>query len=107
MCNLGHDRLLEAAHIIGDKDPMGVPEVPNGLALCKLHHAAFDTHIIGVTPDSRIELRKEILDEIDGPMLKHGLQALHKQRLNTPRKRSDDPRPEYLEARYAVFRRAG
>jgi hypothetical protein len=28
--------LLEAAHIVADRDPEGEPRVSNGLALCKL-----------------------------------------------------------------------
>ena len=50
----------------------------NGLALCKLHHAAFDCHIIGVNPDYRVEVRVDVLEEIDGPMLEHGLQGFHR-----------------------------
>ena len=41
LCRLRHRELLDAAHIIPDSDPDGEPVVPNGLALCKLHHAAF------------------------------------------------------------------
>jgi len=47
----------------------------NGLALCKLHHAAFDANIIGVTPDLEVTVRLDVLQEIDGPMLQHGLQG--------------------------------
>jgi putative restriction endonuclease len=54
---LRHQELLEAAHIAADRDPEGEPKVSNGLALCKLHHAAFDCHIIGVNPDYRVEVR--------------------------------------------------
>lgn len=50
-CRLRRNELLEAAHIIADADSGGVPSVPNGLALCKLHHAAFDAHLIGISPD--------------------------------------------------------
>lgn len=42
ICRLRHHELLEAAHIVADTDPEGEPLVSNGLALCKLHHAAFD-----------------------------------------------------------------
>ena len=55
---LRHQELLEAAHIVADRDPEGEPKVRNGLALCKLHHAAFDCHIIGVNPDYRVEDRR-------------------------------------------------
>lgn len=51
VCNLGHGRLLDAAHIIPDGQPHGDPVVPNGLTLCKIHHAAFDASILGIRPD--------------------------------------------------------
>ena len=40
VCALGHRELLDAAHIIPDRDPRGAPVVPNGLALSKIHHHA-------------------------------------------------------------------
>ena len=73
ICRLRHQELLEAAHIVADRDPEGEPKVSNGLALCKLHHAAFDCDIIGVRPDYVVEIREDVLEEIDGPMLQHGL----------------------------------
>jgi putative restriction endonuclease len=104
ICRLRHHELLEAAHIIADSDPEGEPRVPNGLALCKLHHAAFDAHIVGVTPDYRVEVRVDVLEEIDGPMLKHGLQEFHRARLLVPRSDALKPDLGFLEARYALFR---
>jgi hypothetical protein len=65
ICRLRHDELLEAAHILPDIHPFGEPVVPNGLALCKLHHAAFDANIIGVTPDLDVTVRLDVLQEID------------------------------------------
>jgi putative restriction endonuclease len=44
--------LLDAAHIVEDRDERwGQPSVANGLPLSKVHHAAFDAHLIGVDPD--------------------------------------------------------
>ncbi|MBK8147373.1 MAG: hypothetical protein IPK58_03965 [Acidobacteria bacterium] len=63
---------------------MGEPIVSNGLALCKLHHAAFDANILGISPDLVAEIRDDILEEIDGPMLQHGLKEMHKTRIITP-----------------------
>ena len=40
--------------------------MPNGLALCKLHHAAFDTDLLGIRPDLVIEVRDEVLLEQTG-----------------------------------------
>jgi putative restriction endonuclease len=43
-----------AAHIIMDADEqLGQPVISNGLPLTKLHHAAFDAHLIGIDPDYR------------------------------------------------------
>ncbi|MEX1256760.1 MAG: HNH endonuclease [Gemmatimonadota bacterium] len=43
----------------------GVPTVPNGLSLRKLHHAAFDRHFLGIRPDHRILIRPDLLGEKD------------------------------------------
>jgi putative restriction endonuclease len=75
VCHLRHQELLDAAHILPDGHPKGEEVVPNGLALCKLHHAAFDRHFLGIRPDLVIEVRRVIMDEADGPMLRHGLQG--------------------------------
>jgi putative restriction endonuclease len=106
VCSLRHRELLDAAHIVPDSDSRGAPLITNGLALCKLHHAAFDSYIIGVTPNRIIEVRQDILDESDGPMLLHGLQGVHGQSLSLPRQVVDHPAAEYLEIRYESFRKA-
>jgi putative restriction endonuclease len=105
VCRLRRDELLEAAHIVPDADPLGVPSVPNGLALCTLHHAAFDTHLIGIRPDYQVEVRRDVLEEKDGPMLIHGLQGFHGVRLLVPRSANSQPNRHLLEERYARFRR--
>ena len=108
MCRLHRAELVDAAHIIPDPEEHGVPEVPNGLSLCKIHHAAFDAHLLGVQPDLVIQVQPELLDAIDGPMLRHGLQALHGQRLMVvPRRRVDRPSRLRLEQRYEAFLAAG
>jgi putative restriction endonuclease len=80
--------------------------VPNGLAICKLHHAAFDRHILGVRPDLMVEVRLDILREVDGPMLKHGLQGFQGQRIIVPHAERLRPRREFLEERFTLFREA-
>lgn len=102
-CRLKHVELLDAAHIIPDSDPLGKPIVTNGLSLCKIHHAAFDRFFIGVTPDYHIIIRKDILEEEDGPMLKYGLQEMHKKKIILPSSESDWPNPEFLGNRYNEF----
>jgi len=107
VCRLRRDELLEAAHIVPDAEPHGVPSVTNGLALCTLHHAAFDRHVIGITPDYLVRVRRDVLDQEDGPMLVHGLQGFHGSRLLVPRARSLQPDRQLLEERYARFQQLG
>ncbi|MFG3441970.1 HNH endonuclease [Nonomuraea sp. NPDC047897] len=107
VCRLRHQVLLDAAHIIPERETRGVPAISNGLALCKIHHAAYDQDILGVRPDHVIEVRADILEEVDGPMLKHGLQEMHALRIVVPGRRADRPDRELLEERYERFRTAG
>lgn len=106
ICRLKHTELLEAAHILPDSHPQGEPIVPNGMALCALHHSAFDRNIFGVRPDLVLEVRQDILEEVDGPMLRHGLQAINGERLLVPRSAALQPKKEFLELRYEMFRKA-
>ena len=107
LCRLKHAELLDAAHIIPDSEERGEPRVPNGLSLCKLHHAAFDSYFLAVRPDYKIEVRADILLEHDGPMLRHGLQEVHGTRIVLPRSTEMRPDPELLDERYERFRSAG
>ncbi|MGB7239744.1 MAG: HNH endonuclease [Rhodococcus sp. (in: high G+C Gram-positive bacteria)] len=79
VCASAHGQLLDAAHIVPDSEEAGIATVRNGLSLCKIHHAAYDTNIMGVSPDHVVEIRADLLDEIDGPMLQYGLKERHKQ----------------------------
>lgn len=49
-------KLVDAAHIVPVSDPRGDDQVTNGLALCRLHHAAYDTGLLGVRSDYRVIL---------------------------------------------------
>ena len=104
MCRLRHRDLLDAAHIDRDSDPEGEPVVTNGMSLCKIHHAAFDASLLSFRPeDYSIALRADILEEDDGPMLQHGLKALHGVRLQLPRRVLDRPDPARLRRHWAKF----
>lgn len=107
ICRLRHLELLDAAHILPDNDPRSQPVVPNGLALCRLHHAAFDRDVLGIRPDYRVEIRRDVLDEVDGPMLVHGLQGFQGATLVVPRAAKLKPNREFLAERYERFERAG
>jgi putative restriction endonuclease len=103
LCRLRHEQLLDAAHIVPDKDLLGLPVIPNGLAMCKLHHAAFDRDFIAIRPDLVIRVRRDLLEEHDGPMLIHGLQRFHGREIWVPARLDQRPRPDLLEERYRRF----
>lgn len=106
MCRLKHAELLDAAHILADTHVRGLPVVSNGLSLCKIHHAAFDNNIVGIRPDLVVEIQPKVLFEVDGPMLKHGLQEMNGVRISVPRDRTLQPNADSLEERYKEFRAA-
>lgn len=104
VCGLRHGELLDAAHIVEDRHDLGVAAVRNGLALCKIHHAAYDARILGVTPDLVVRIRGDILDETDGPLLEHGLKGLHDQPLRqVPTSPREQPDRDLLALRYERF----
>lgn len=105
VCQLKHGSLLDAAHIVSDSEERGVPTVNNGLALCKIHHAAYDQNMMGITPDYTVEIDSDLLAEIDGPMLKHGLQEMHGRTISMPARAADRPDRELLAWRYEKMAR--
>lgn len=103
ICRLKHAELLDAAHIIPDTHADGVAAVSNGLALCKIHHAAYDQNFIGIDGGYRVHVNAELLAEVDGPMLKHGIQEMDGVMLTTPRAKAWMPSRERLDARFSTF----
>ena len=104
ICRLKHVDLLDAAHILSDAEG-GQPVIPNGLSLCKIHHAAYDRGILGVRPDYVVQVRPDVLLEVDGPMLRHGIQDVQGWHLELPKRISERPNRDLLAQRYEVFSR--
>lgn len=103
VCRLPFEELLDAAHIQGDSEG-GIASVRNGLALCKLHHGAFDKDILGISPDYRVSIRDEVLGTIDGPTLQHALKEMHGARLGQlPARRAEQPDRALLDLRFQRF----
>jgi putative restriction endonuclease len=104
VCRLAHGELLDAAHIVDDADAeLGQPVVSNGLSLCTLHHRSYDRGFLGITPDYEVRIDSELLEEVDGPMLRHGLQDMHGRQLDLPKRRTDRPDPDRLAWRWERF----
>jgi putative restriction endonuclease len=99
-------RLLDAAHIISDgHETLGQALVPNGIPLSKLHHAAFDAHLIGIDPDYRIHVSRTLLDLNDGPTL-DAIKRLDGQSLKLPLRERDRPDRDRLALRFDAFQKA-
>lgn len=106
VCALKHGRLLDAAHIIGDDKPHGIPIVDNGLSMCKIHHAAYDANLLGISPDYVIRINGDLMNEVDGPMLRHGLQEIDRRSITLPKRQTDRPSPDRLAERFEEFKTA-
>lgn len=106
LTGLPEPRLLDAAHIISDRDEdLGQPIIPNGLPLSKTHHAAFDKNLIGINPDYRIFVSKQLLNQNDGPFL-NSMKKLEGEKLKLPStlRKKDYPDRERLEKRFEEFK---
>jgi putative restriction endonuclease len=103
VCRLREATLLQAAHIIDDRNPWGNATVINGIALCAIHHLAYDRNLMGIDPDGVVHIAERLLKEIDGPMLQNGLQGFHGAPIVQPRRVEDRPDPQRLELRFAQF----
>jgi putative restriction endonuclease len=103
VCRFKHRGLLDAAHIVDDAHVEGHAVVNNGLSLCRIHHGAYDQFLLGISPAHRIEVNEKVLAEVDGPMLRHGLQEMHGLEIALPKKRQHRPEPERLAWKYERF----
>jgi putative restriction endonuclease len=96
--------LLDAAHIIADKDErLGQPVVSNGIPLSKIHHAAFDAHLIGIDPEFRMHVSDRLLGQNDGPMLE-ALKQLDGRNIRLPGRIKDQPDRGRLAERFERFK---
>jgi putative restriction endonuclease len=96
--------LLDAAHIVADQDvSLGQPVVPNGIPLSKIHHAAFDAHLIGIDPDYGLHVSDRLLGQNDGPML-DALKRLKGETIRPPNRPQDYPDRDRLAMRFELFK---
>ena len=105
MSGLPEPLLLDAA-IVADKDERFCqPVVPNGIPLSKIHHAAFDAHLIGIDPDYRLHVSERLLGQNDGPMLE-ALKRLDGGIIRLPNRSKDLPDRKRLAFRFERFKAA-
>jgi putative restriction endonuclease len=95
-------RLLDAAHITGDFEAEGEPAVSNGVALCSIHHRAYDHDLIAISPDYEVRVSTRLLQDEDGPMLEL-LKTFDRRPIFVPRRTAWKPDRERLATRYERF----
>ncbi|MHB8255286.1 MAG: HNH endonuclease [Acidiferrobacter sp.] len=104
LSGLPESLLLDAAHIVSDKDErLGQAIVPNGIPLSKIHHAAFDAYLIGIDPDYRLHVSERLLGQKDGPMLE-ALKGLNGGTIYLPNRIKDRPDRDRLAVRFERFK---
>lgn len=107
ICRLAHGPLLDAAHITPDSASSTTTSVTNGLSLCKIHHTAYDINILGIDSDYTVHVREDVLAEIDGPMLQHGIKEMDQVSLWIPDSVKKQPDRERLGDRFKEFAAQG
>ena len=80
--------------------------VTNGISMCKIHHAVYESHFLGIDPDCRVKIRPEVLDDSDGPTLRHASQSLYESPFPVLRRQAAKPDRDLLAERLEVFLKA-
>ncbi len=96
-------KLLEAAHIIADREVGDMQTVSNGIALSRLHHRAYDTNLIGIDPDYKVHVSQELRIDDGGPLLKSGILDYDGRELIVPKEKKLQPNRDYLARRFETF----
>lgn len=106
VCRLRNAQLLDAAHITPDGNADGIAFAPNGLALCKLHHAAYDSNLLGIDHDHRIHVASRLLSGIPSAALESAFRTYVGSSLHIPKSKKLQPDETRLAARFEQFIRA-
>jgi putative restriction endonuclease len=97
VCRLKQPKLLEAAHIVdwSDTDDPSLRINPrNGMAMCAIHHKAFDQKLITIEPDDKIILLSSEIKEENSPGAKYLFHCFENSSIFIPEKFK--PHEEFL-----------
>jgi putative restriction endonuclease len=92
--------LVEAAHIEPVSEPRSTDETKNGIALCALHHAAFDAKLISFDENYRIEISETRLNVLGHAKRDSGaadFQRALRPMISLPADRRDFPDERYIQ----------
>lgn len=93
-------RLLDAAHILPAAHPDSTDETSNGIALCALHHRAYDRGLVTFDTGYRIHRNGAMERELTAGALDRGLidfQARLPPMISVPPSRADRPSAAFIE----------
>jgi len=97
--------LLDAAHIMPVAADNSTDDTNNGVALCKLHHAAFDRNLVSFDESYRIEVSDSELQRLAGIQRGGGaddFRNMLKDALVLPGDRRDYPPSSLIESSRAI-----
>jgi len=92
-------RLVEAAHILPVAEPTSTDETTNGVALCSLHHNAYDRNLISFSERYLIEASRASEADLQAANLLGGLPAFKaslRPAILLPADARDHPNPAYI-----------
>lgn len=98
-------RLLDAAHILPVAHPDSTDATSHDVALCALHHRAFDRAFVTFGADFRVRVNGDMVEELKAADSAGGLEAFEKALrpiLALPPDRKDRPAPAFVEAANAL-----
>ena len=93
-------KLVDAAHIVPVNYETSTDETSNGLALCALHHRAYDQALVAVDDTYSILVNEALVDEIKALKLAEGIDRFKRDLLPMillPPATSDRPHVEYIK----------
>ena len=93
-------RLLDGAHILPAAHPDSTDGTDNGVALCALHHRAFDRAFITFDQEFRIHVNENMTNELQAANLGDGLEAFKdalRPELALPPDKRDRPARRFIE----------
>jgi hypothetical protein len=100
--------LIEAAHIDPVEDPISTDETQNGIALCALHHLAYDTNLMDIRADGTIAINERRREQLARMIRDEGLADFHsglRKRILFPENHEERPHAKFFERRAAFIRR--
>lgn len=93
-------KLIDAAHIVPVDSPKSTDETNNGIALCALHHRAFDNGLVSFDSGYKIEINQPNLQKLAALGLDGGYNAFKNNLravIDVPADRRDHPHPSHIK----------